>query len=90
VVIFKHTKIIGNDHFIFFYGIASHSKATQKVSHFYHASIFSYEINKDQRNYSFSEKQKQFSIAENPFLLTPPLRTLTDNQGRGQTDPARL
>jgi hypothetical protein len=55
---FKHTKITDIGHFIFFHGRAHHNKATQQISYFYRASIFSYELNKKLHFLSFSENPK--------------------------------
>jgi hypothetical protein len=56
--IFKHTKITDIGHFIYFHGRAHHNKATQQISYFYHASIFSYELNKKMHFLSFFENPK--------------------------------
>ena len=51
-----HTKTTENDQFIFFHGRAHHDIATQNVSWFYHASMFSYELNKELHILTFSKK----------------------------------
>ena len=65
------TETTDYDQTIFFHSRAHCNKATKKVSYFYHAPIFTYELNKKLHSLTFSEKPKWIKTFSHSALSYP-------------------